>query len=685
MLRVFFFIFLSIFLYAKELPVDIFAKKVEYKDSKVVARDDVVIVYDDYYIEADRAIYDKNSSIIELFGKISLLKNSSYIVLSDYSIFDMKNKKIYSKPFFFREHKDNVWISSCDAKKEDSVFNLKKAIVSSCNPTNPDWKIEFSKGDYNEKKKWVNLYNAILYAKNTPIFYTPYLGFSTSKERKSGLLKPGFAYSNKEGFVYIQPFYLAPDPQWDLEISPQIRSNRGKGAYTTFRFVDTPYSFGKISTGFFKEKSSFIKQESLKNDKHYGFEAFYRRDALFVDKKSANRSDGLYLDFKYLNDIDYLNLKESSIESSYGSLVTSRFNYYYNQYDHYFGLYLKYFIDTSKVDNSDTLQILPKLQYHKYTNSLFLNNILYSVDFKFTNLYREKGVNAKQYELNIPFSIYFNSLNDYVGLSFSENMYASYVDYSNYSQRLKNGLFIRNYHKFSIYSDLIKSYSSFLHTIHLNGSLIIPSYEKDRGDKEDFISINSETKRLELSLKEYFYNLKGDEFLYHRVIQPIFYDKEDRFGDLENEIGFNIDRVRVSNDIFYSHKYNSISSIATSISYSDAMISAIASHFYKNGFENEKDSNFLNTSFNYNLSKRYKIFGKIGYNIEDKFIKEWNFGWRFYKKCWSYEISYNEKTVPILTSIGSSSYKDRSILFRVELFPLGGVEYEFRHKNTISD
>lgn len=686
MLKIVLFILLSIFLYAKELPVNIFADSVQSKENLVIANGNVILIYDGYYIEANKAIYDKNSSIIELFGKISLLKNSSYTVLSEYSIFDIKNKKIYSKPFFLREHSDNVWISSCDAKKERNIFKLEKAILSSCDPVNPDWKIEFSNGNYDEKKKWINLYNARLYARDLPLLYTPYLGFSTSKERKSGLLKPGFAYSNREGFVYIQPIFIAPKPEWDLEISPQIRTKRGKGAYAAFRFVDSPDSYGEIKTGFFKEKKSFAVQENLKNNSHYGFETFYKRDALFTDKKNSNKSDGLYLDFKYLNDIDYLNLKESTIEESYGSLVISRLNYYYNQYDHYFGIYSKYFIDTSKVDNSDTLQILPKLQYHKYINSFLLNNILYSIDFKATNLYRKIGVNAKQYELNLPIEIYFNLFDDYLGISFSENMYATYIDYTNDNPQLENGFFVRNYHKISAYSDLIKSYSNFLHTIHLNASLIVPSFEKDRGDKEDFIAINSETKRLELSLKEYFYNSIGEEFLYHRIIQPIFYENDYKYGDLENEIGFNIGKnIKISNDIFYSHKYSDISQITTSISYQNAMINAIISHFYKNGFDKERDSNFLSTSFNYDLSKKYQLFGKIDYNVENSFVRKWEIGWRYYKKCWSWTISYNEKTVPILTSVKSSSYKDRSVLFKIELFPLGGVEYEFRKKNEISE
>ncbi|WP_187647994.1 LPS-assembly protein LptD [Nitrosophilus labii] len=686
MYKVLCFFLFCVLAYSKELPLELFAKKVETRQDIVVAKEDVVLVYDGYYIEADKALYDKNSSTIELFGKISILKESSYTILSEYAIFDMVNKKIYSKPFFFIEQKDGLWISSCEAKGKEGLFRFEDSLVSSCNPTDPDWKLEFSLGKYYEKKRWVNLYNVRLYAGEIPIFYLPYFGFSTSKERKSGLLIPKFALSNEEGFVYIQPIFIAPYPQWDLEILPQIRTKRGKGLYATFRFVDMPYSNGYFKTGFFKEKSSYVEQENLKNSTHNGFEFFYTRNALFTKNTTVDKRDGLYIDLKYLNDIDYLNLQHRNIEKSYKSLITSRVNYYYNMYNHYMGFYSKYFIDTTKVTNEDTLQIFPKLQYHSYVKSLIFNNVLYSIDYKYNNYYRDVGVNAQQYELNIPIGVYFSFFDDFLGFSVTENIYMTYIDYFNTPYWIENAYIVRNYHKFSLYSDLIKGYENFLHTIHLNASLVVPSYEKDEGQKEDFITINSETKRLEVSLKEYFYDKNGKEFLYHRIIQPIFYDSDYKYGDLENEIGFKINsKISIVSDFFYSHQYSSVNSITTSLNYKDAMQSAIVSHFYKNGFEGKEDSSFITVRLQRNLSKKYKLFGKIDYDFVNNYMKNWEFGWYYKKKCWNYKISYREDIRPILTSVGSSSIKNRAILFKVELVPLGGVEYAYRQRNEITN
>ncbi len=661
-----------------------FADSVQSFENRAHARGDVVIVYKDYYIEAKEAIYDKKSSTIELKGDVSVTKGVSYTILGDYAIFDLKNEKFYSKPFFFIDLSDGLWISSCESEGQRGFFELNKALVSSCDPSDPDWKLEFTFGDFNEKRKWINLYNVRLYAGSIPILYTPYLGFSTSKQRRSGLLIPKFSISNKDGFVYIQPIYLAIDPQWDLQIDPQIRTMRGNGLYATFRFVDSPYSEGYFRAGFFKEKSSYVQEQNLNVARHKGYEIFYKREKLFSDKKSGE--DGLYLDFKYLSDIDYLNLQQSTLEKSYKSLVTSRFNYYYNLSEHYFGLYAKYFIDTKKLNNEDTLQILPKMQYHRYTSSfMFLENLIYSIDYKYSNFHRNVGITAQQHEINVPVGLYFSLLGDYLGFGVSENFYISYVDYSNTPSWTENATIIRNYHKFSIFSDLIKGYDSFLHTLHLNGSLIVPSYEKDRGEIVDFVTVNSETKRLELSLKEYFYDYDGKELLYHRMIQPIFYDREYKYGDLENEIGIKLlPGVNFVTDLFHSHEYSSLSSITSSLRYADSLSALSISHFYKNGFEGKSDSNFLTFYFQRNLSKKYKLFGRIDYDINNAYTRKWESGWFFSKKCWKYRVSYKEEIIPILTSAGSSSIKNRALMFKIELVPLGGIEYAFRQRDEIT-
>ena len=141
----------------------------------------------------------------------------------------------------------------------------------------------------------------------------------------------------------------------------------------------------------------------------------------------------MWIDATKLNDIDYLNLKGK--DDDYDSLVTSKFNYFIANDDHYFGAYAKYYIDTEKIgsknENKDTLQELPSLQYHKFTDDIVLPNILYSIDLQSHRYDRKIGVRATQYEFTLPASVHVPLFDDSLTFSFYEYLYASRINYEN--------------------------------------------------------------------------------------------------------------------------------------------------------------------------------------------------------------------------------------------------------------
>ena len=562
-------------------------------------------------------------------------------------------------------------------RKKDKI-SLSHSLVSSCDPIAPDWKISFKKGDYNLTKKWLNLYNVKIEIKNIPVFYTPYFGFSASKKRRSGLLIPEFGISDKEGFSYLQPIYIAYNPQWDLEITPQIRTKRGKGIYATFRFIDTPYSDGYFKSGIFWEKDNYIERYNLKNTKHYGAQLKYKRDFLFTSPKDEEK-DALFLNLKALNDVDYFNLQKANVGYKNESIIISKINYFFNTPKNYFGIYTKYFFDTTKISNDDTMHILPTLHYHKYQTQ-FLKNLLYSIDFKFHHFYRRKGLNAFVGELNVPVGIYLSFYNNLINFSASENIYSFYSNYRKRENREKNRFLINNYHKFSLYTDLAKNYGNIFHVFNFDASLYIPSYKKDKGYKADFIDINPQKKRLELNYKGFFYK-NEKEFLYHRIRQPIYLDGKREFGDFENEVSLKINSLAsISNIIFYSVQEDYLKSVATTVRYHKDSFYAYLTHYFEDKKNNHKNSSYAKLDLKKVLSEKYKIFGKMEYDFAEKYLKEYEIGWEFQKKCWKYKLSYKEEITPILTSSGSSSIKDKVLYFKIELIPIGGFEHYFEKK-----
>ncbi|MRI58227.1 MAG: hypothetical protein C6H99_01840, partial [Epsilonproteobacteria bacterium] len=186
-------------------------------------------------------------------------------------------------------------------------------------------------------------------------------------------------------------------------------------------------------------------------------------------------------------------------------------------------------------------------------------------------------------------------------------------------------------------------------------------------------------KRVDLSLKQYFYDQKGKELWYHRLMQPIEYEEDERLGDLENEVGIWFgEELLLNNYLFYSHRRDTIVSSVTTLSYNDDKNDLFLSHFYKNRVKGERDSNFVRFQMERALSKKYKLFATIDFDIKDQNALNWSVGWRMKKECWSYEIRFQKEVVPLLTQQGSDSYQNRTVYFRVELFPLGGISKSIR-------
>ena len=663
--------------------VEILAKSVNKKADIIHAKGNVVLYSQKYLITADEAKYNQKTGDLNLFGDITVLEGVEYSLKSGKITLNLNSDIGSFAPLFFFEDKTNLWISSQSANSKPQYYLTKKSIVSSCDVQNPDWKIDFSSGEYNRKNNFLSIYNATFYAGDIPILYLPYFSFSTDKTRRSGFLRPRFGLGSSEGLFYLQPIYFAPRVDFDLEFDPQIRTNRGVGINATLRYVDSIYSYLNIQTGIFSEYDKYKKDNNLINSSHYGFELNYDRSQLFSKIFSKDYDDGLYLDFKYLNDIDYLNTKKNSTQT-YNKLVTSTLNYYFKRDLDYYGMYVKYYIDTAKISNSDTLQELPTLQYHRFSHPLFFDKLLYSIDLKSKNYDRKVGLNATQYELNAPFIYYFSFLDDYLHFSISENIYLTYIDYSNDSTVPSYGQYYRNYHKFSLYTELSKAYDDFFHTFYLDLDYVVPSKERRNGYFSDFIPVDTEEKSLSLNLTQYFYNSQGDKRLSHTLKQQYYFSSyRYKYGDLENSIKiyFNQD-ITFSNTLFYSFEFSKFSKIQNSLDYKNSFFDMSITHSYEN--RPTLDTNFITMSLNSKYYRNYNIFASLDYDLRNDFFKSWKIGFKKKKKCWDYSLVYSENTTPQLTSSTNNSINKKGIYVMFNLYPLGSIDYTFAKETNLS-
>jgi len=690
--------------------IEIYSSSVKSKDNIVNADGGVSVVYKDYFLTADRAIYDRSTQDLELFGHVRLNHNKKYKILGKYAKLNLKKKERYFKPLYLLDSKSDVWISANEGEAKAEMLDITSGSVSGCDPINPLWTMDFSSSEYNTETKWLNLYNTRLYIYDIPLFYTPYFGYSLDTTRRTGLLKPSFGISSTEGFFYEQPIYIAEQNWWDLEINPQIRTNRGEGVYTTFRFVDSPVSSGEFKAGYFKEKENYFLENNLENQSHYGFNFRYNNTNPLNQWFGLNLpgQSGIYVDINHMNDVDYINLASNTNgeNQSTATQVLSRVNLFYNTNDNYIGTYFKYYEDLTLQTNDNTLQKLPTIQYHHYVDTFLKDHLLYSFDVQSNNIQRAINKKVIQTDVNLPVTLQTSLFEEYINLSYKANMYLQHSQFSGHEQNpiadfeYHDGFYARNYHTIAVSTQLTKAYENFSHVMGVEIQYNRKGWSKKDGFYKDnldycsdvtnktdpnyaqrceFYNIAAIQNNMQIDFKQYLYDASAREILYHRLSQNIYYeDTKERYGDLENELDYKITSfLTYYNNMFYNYKKNKFSKIYNQISFDKYGFNIALSHLYKDTFLPKTATytpytNYFTSRIKYTYNAHYSYNASYNYDLESKEKKSMTLGFIYTKRCWDFGIQYVENNRPVLTTAGTanSSMYDRYIYLTIVLKPL---------------
>ena len=639
----------------------IYGTKIEKKGDSYYIQNPLILYKDNTFIQAQKGIIEKNH-IIKLFNKVNIFYQNENILLGN-SLTAYSKNKITLKNIFFYSKEMNAWVKSLKALSKNNSIYFNNLYFSTCCIEKPDWFMKASSGKFNRKDKILQLHNLVLILHNVPVFYLPYLRINFNKQRRSGLLRPYVGYSNNEGLLYSQPIYFATSVNTDLEITPTFRNLRGRGIYSTFRFVDSPDSKGSIKIGEFIDKEDFYKNNNLANKKHYGYSFYYRRDKIFSNDK-------LYMNLKYANDVDffYLNPYNYKFDTSYlvDKIVTSNINYI-NVNKNFYGIYFKYFIDTSLLSNDLTWQILPQINYHKFLDKK--HNILYSFDFNAYNYYRKTGSNFAFSDIYIPISYYKSFSNDFVKFKVSENLYAGYGKYYQQDSNISKYLYLTT--QFKIYTSLAKSYETFDHIISPSLSLNIKNYSQ-KDISSDLVNVTDMQNSLFFNLYEM--SVNNDLNITHILNQTYYLDNKE-FSDLENKIILSYLNYTIDEDNRYSVKEKEVNYNNIKFGYNNKKIDYFISHIYQ---KDNLKSIILGGGYKPNIYKRY--YFEYSFDLINKYIKYWLLGVKMQKKCYKYSFSFKQNRIPVLENSGINYKKDNIISLSLQFYPIGGVNQSFVFK-----
>ncbi|PSJ17947.1 LPS-assembly protein LptD [Nitrosomonas supralitoralis] len=219
-------------------PVLIEADKITgYYKQEIEATGDVVLHHGDKVLTAERMKYYQQTEDAEAEGnvrlerpkdilqgeqlEINLKTEIGHLTEPRYSVKEGKGRGAGDILLF--EGKDN--------------YRIKDTNYTACPEGNHDWYLRAKEVEIDNKKEVGTARHVSVVFKDVPILYSPWLDFSYSGQRKTGLLTPVAGYNVRTGFDVGLPVYLNIAPNIDATITPRIMTQRGFLLSNEFRYI----------------------------------------------------------------------------------------------------------------------------------------------------------------------------------------------------------------------------------------------------------------------------------------------------------------------------------------------------------------------------------------------------------------------------------------------------------------
>ncbi|MBA2651103.1 MAG: LPS-assembly protein LptD [Tatlockia sp.] len=203
-------------------------------------------------------------SQIELLGKVQYLEAGRLMIAKKAMINPQdKSGKIEDVLYRFNSQQRGQILPSWGRASfverfPNNDYLLQKVTYTTCAPQDNAWQIEADSIKLDSANSKGVARNAKLYVRNWPIFYTPYLSFPTSKERKSGFLMPVAGSSNVGGFDLAIPYYWNIAPNYDATITPHLYTKRGLMFESQYRYM-SPNSYSTVQGRFIGQDRAYKK------------------------------------------------------------------------------------------------------------------------------------------------------------------------------------------------------------------------------------------------------------------------------------------------------------------------------------------------------------------------------------------------------------------------------------------
>jgi LPS-assembly protein len=195
------------------------------------------VTRDSQQVTADVIEYNQPAETADLDGNINywdealFLKSNEAFLQFDNGVGDFTNADFVLKDSRARGTADKM-VLEVGVRSE-----LEEVEYTTCDPDDEFWKLSADKIELDHENNWGKARNVVLRVKDFPVFYSPYMSFPLSKERKSGFLAPGYGNTNRHGFQVRTPYYWNISPNMDATFTPRLLTNSGVMAMGEYRYL----------------------------------------------------------------------------------------------------------------------------------------------------------------------------------------------------------------------------------------------------------------------------------------------------------------------------------------------------------------------------------------------------------------------------------------------------------------
>jgi LPS-assembly protein len=222
----------------KNKPIFIAAENLRgHTEKEIEAIGRAELTSEDRFISADRMKYNQDTEDAEAEGGVRVERRGDIMEGSRLK-FNLATKtgELSNPRYSLRDASSRGHASSVLFEGENQ-YRLKQATYTTCPVGEDDWLLQVDDMEIDNTQKVGTARKVRLAFKDVPILYTPWLDFSFSGQRKTGLLAPLYGYNVRTGIDLTLPFYWNIAPNYDATISARAMSKRGVSLNSEFRYL----------------------------------------------------------------------------------------------------------------------------------------------------------------------------------------------------------------------------------------------------------------------------------------------------------------------------------------------------------------------------------------------------------------------------------------------------------------